>query len=104
MATSQTPESHRHPAADRAPADHNRSDGDPTTAPGQPAAPPRPPGRRRTAGDRRIAVDPLTEQAADDSQALTVIVQPRDFRLPDVLRHIEAGKVVLVMPHHNGSD
>jgi hypothetical protein len=39
---------------------------------------------------------------ADDPPALTVIVQPRDFRLPDVLRHIEAGKIVLVMPPHNG--
>lgn len=34
----------------------------------------------------------------------TVIVQPRDFRLPDVLTHIEAGKIVLVMPQHNGPD
>jgi hypothetical protein len=41
---------------------------------------------------------------ADDSGTLTVIVQPRDFRLPDVLRHIEAGKIVLVIPPHNGPD
>jgi hypothetical protein len=38
----------------------------------------------------------------DDSGPLTVIVQPQDFRLPDVLRHIEAGKIVLVVPQHNG--
>jgi hypothetical protein len=35
---------------------------------------------------------------ADDSGKLTVIVLARDFRLPDVLRHIEAGKIVLVIP------
>jgi hypothetical protein len=33
-----------------------------------------------------------------------VIVEPGDFRLPDVLRQIEAGKVVLVMPHHPSDD
>lgn len=38
---------------------------------------------------------------ADDSATLTVIVQPREFRLPNVLRHIEAGKIVLVIPQHN---
>lgn len=43
-----------------------------------------------------------TERTADDSGKMIVIVQPRDFRLPDVLRHIEAGKVVLVMPQPDG--
>ncbi|XVV15194.1 hypothetical protein ACQP2X_12875 [Actinoplanes sp. CA-131856] len=42
--------------------------------------------------------------AADDTATPTVIVQPEDFRLPAVLKHIEAGKVVLVMPHHHGDD
>jgi hypothetical protein len=48
---------------------------------------PAPPRRRRSTTDRR-----------------TVIVEPHDFRLPDVLRHIEAGEIVLVMPQHNGGD
>lgn len=41
---------------------------------------------------------------ADGSGTLTVIVQPQGFRLPNVLRHIEAGKIVLVIPQHNGPD
>ncbi len=35
---------------------------------------------------------------ADYSEKLTVILLAQDFRLPDVLRHIEAGRVVLVIP------
>jgi hypothetical protein len=35
---------------------------------------------------------------ADDPGKLTVIILARDFRLPEVLRHIEAGKIVLVIP------
>ncbi len=35
---------------------------------------------------------------ADDSGKLTVIILAREFRLPEVLRHIEAGKIVLVIP------
>ncbi|WP_432829360.1 hypothetical protein [Dactylosporangium sp. CA-092794] len=46
-----------------------------------------------------VAADP-----ADDTAPLTVIVHPQDFRLPDVLRQIEAGKIVLVMPQHDGRD
>jgi hypothetical protein len=38
---------------------------------------------------------------ADYSAESIVIIQPEDFRLPEVLRHIEAGKIVLVSlePH-----
>jgi hypothetical protein len=35
---------------------------------------------------------------ADDPEKLTVIVMAQHFRLPEVLRHIEAGKIVLVIP------
>ncbi|MEV7628847.1 hypothetical protein [Actinoplanes sp. NPDC089786] len=72
--------------------------------PNDPTTPPSPPRRRRTTGDRRTTNNARTQQTADDAPTLTVIVQPRDFRLPDVLRHIEAGKIVLVMPQHNGGD
>jgi hypothetical protein len=34
---------------------------------------------------------------ADDSQKPVVIIAARDFRLPEVLAHIEAGKIVLVI-------
>jgi hypothetical protein len=34
---------------------------------------------------------------ADDSGKPTVIIPARDFRLPEVLRHIEAGRIVLVI-------
>ena len=101
MATSQTPNPHRLAVGDRAPS--APPDGDPTTAPTETTAS-RPPRRRRTAGDRRPTIDARTQQAADDSPALTVIVQPRDFRLPNVLRHIEAGRIVLVIPQHDGPD
>jgi hypothetical protein len=45
--------------------------------------------------------DEVNADKADEAGTLTVIVQPQDFRLPDVLRHIEAGKIVLVLPQHN---
>lgn len=86
----------------------------------QETAPPRPPRRRRCTTDRRTTIggDALTPtgpnrrpepegvnaDTADDTPTVTVIVPPHDFRLPDVLRHIEAGKVVLVMPQHNSGD
>jgi hypothetical protein len=35
---------------------------------------------------------------ADDSQKPTVIVLAQDFRLPEVLKHIEAGRIVRVIP------
>jgi hypothetical protein len=35
---------------------------------------------------------------ADNPGKPTVILQAQDFRLPEVLRHIEAGKTVLVLP------
>jgi nitrate reductase NapAB chaperone NapD len=35
---------------------------------------------------------------ADDSGKLVVILMAQDFRLPEVLRHIEAGRIVLVIP------
>jgi hypothetical protein len=38
---------------------------------------------------------------AGDSEKLTVILLVQDFRLPEVLRHIEAGRIVLVIPQHN---
>ncbi len=34
---------------------------------------------------------------ADDSGKLIVIILACDFRLPEVLRHIEAGRIVLVI-------
>jgi hypothetical protein len=33
-----------------------------------------------------------------------VIVAPQDVRLPDVLKHIEAGRIVLVVPPCNRPD
>ena len=35
---------------------------------------------------------------ADDSEKPAVIILAQDFRLPEVLRHIEAGRMVLVIP------
>jgi len=35
---------------------------------------------------------------ADDTEKETVIMLATDFRLSDVLRHIEAGRIVLVIP------
>jgi hypothetical protein len=35
---------------------------------------------------------------ADNSEKPAVIIAAQDFRLADVLRHIEAGRIVLVVP------
>lgn len=35
---------------------------------------------------------------ADNQERGTVIIAAQDFRLPDVLRHIEAGRIVRVIP------
>jgi hypothetical protein len=35
---------------------------------------------------------------ADDSEKQTVIILAEDFRLPEALRHIEAGRIVRVIP------
>jgi hypothetical protein len=34
---------------------------------------------------------------ADDSEKKIVIIEAEDFRLPEVLRHIEAGRIVRVI-------
>ena len=34
---------------------------------------------------------------ADDSEQAIVIIQAEDFRLPEVLSHIEAGRIVRVI-------
>jgi len=34
---------------------------------------------------------------ADDSEQVIVIIQAEDFRLPEVLNHIEAGRIVRVI-------
>ena len=38
---------------------------------------------------------------ADDSEKPMVIILARDFRLPEVLRHLEAGRIVLIIPSPN---
>jgi hypothetical protein len=38
---------------------------------------------------------------ANDSEKPTVIILAHEFRLPDVLRHLEAGRIVLVIPAPN---
>ncbi|GIE99821.1 hypothetical protein Ari01nite_72860 [Paractinoplanes rishiriensis] len=91
MAKSQTPNPRRRRITDRGPA----------TAPAETGTPAR---RRRNAGDRRTAIDARTQQAAEDSPPSTVIVHPSDFRLPNVLRHIEAGKIVLVISQHSSPE
>ena len=40
----------------------------------------------------------MNAYTADDSEKPTVIILARDFRLPEVLRHIEAGRIVRVIP------
>jgi hypothetical protein len=35
---------------------------------------------------------------ADDSEKETVIILAQDFRLSEVLRHIESGRIVRVIP------
>ena len=42
--------------------------------------------------------------SGDDAAPVTVVVQPQDFRLPDVLRQIEAGRVVFVMVRRTTRD
>jgi hypothetical protein len=63
-------------------------------------------GDARTANnpDERPQAETGLAGTADAAPTLTVIVQPQDFRLPDVLRQIEAGKVVLLMPRDTGRD
>jgi hypothetical protein len=34
---------------------------------------------------------------ADESEKVIVIIQAKDFRLPEVLEHIEAGRIVRVI-------
>jgi hypothetical protein len=38
----------------------------------------------------------VSAYTADDPGKLVVIILPEEFSLPEVLRHIEAGKIVLV--------
>lgn len=40
----------------------------------------------------------MNAYTGNDSAQPAVIVEARDFRLPDALAQIEAGKIVLVMP------
>jgi hypothetical protein len=109
MATSQTPKSSRRrpaladpaaslaatpPGTDPTPANIQHHSGQrhaqgtaPTATPAPTPPEPTPPRPRRSTTDWR-----------------TTIVQPRDFRLPDVLRHIEAGEIVLVIPQRNDPD
>jgi hypothetical protein len=47
---------------------------------------------------RQPELEEVKAYKADDSGKLTVILPAQDFRLPEVLRHIEAGRVVLVIP------
>jgi hypothetical protein len=54
-----------------------------------------------TTDDQEATVDAHSSTALDDSDALVVIVDARDFRLPSVLRWIEAGKTVLVISQHD---
>jgi hypothetical protein len=43
---------------------------------------------------------------ADDTEKEIVTIQPHEFRLPEVLRHIEAGRIVRVVlpPQRPASD
>jgi hypothetical protein len=38
---------------------------------------------------------------ADGSEKQTVIIPAQDFRLAEVLRHLEAGRIVIVIPAPN---
>ena len=40
----------------------------------------------------------MNAYTADDPEKPTVIILAQDFRLPEVLRHIEAGRIVRVIP------
>jgi hypothetical protein len=44
------------------------------------------------------AAERATTPPADDPEKPTVIILAQDFRLSEVLRHIEAGRIVLVIP------
>ncbi len=48
-----------------------------------------------------IRVDPLDEPPALAPAYVLVILPAQDIRLPEVLRHIEAGRIVLVIPAPN---
>ena len=39
----------------------------------------------------------MNAYTANDTEKEIVTIQPREFRLPEVLRHIEAGKIVRVI-------
>ena len=67
----------------------------PAKAGGDGAAPsPRPP--EPTPAD--TTPDALTDREPPPRGEIVVIVAAQDFRLPDVLRHVEAGRTVLVIP------
>lgn len=62
--------------------------------------------RRVVAGDGEGGTEDIRNGRAEPQEAvkdkghdgaLTVTVQPEDFRLPDVLRQIEAGRIVFVV-------
>jgi hypothetical protein len=40
----------------------------------------------------------VNARKAGDAEELTVILPAREFRLPEVLRHIEAGRIVIILP------
>lgn len=100
------------------------ADDSPRSTPPAPEKP-TPPQWRRATADRRTTVDakagggdalttnspngrPESEGAnadtADDSGTSIVIVQPQDFRLPKVLSHIEAGRIVVLIPQDDYPD
>ena len=85
---------------------------DPSRSPAPVPEEPATPRQRRTVGNAVTANSPnrkhepegANAEAPDDSETLTVVIQPRDFRLPIVLSHIRAGKIVLVRPERNDPD
>jgi hypothetical protein len=110
MATSQTPNRSR-----RRPAVGDRAVSGAATPPGTDPTPDNTtehhPGHRHARGTSLKATPPeppepedVNADKADDSPALTVIMKPQDFRLPDVLRHIEAGRIVVLIPQDDGPD
>jgi len=50
---------------------------------------------------RRPEPEEVNAYKAYDSGKLTVILLAQHFRLPEVLRHIEAGRLLLVIPATN---
>jgi hypothetical protein len=48
--------------------------------------------------DRQAPNVEVNAYKADDSEKPVVIILAQDFRLPEVLRHIEAGRIVRVIP------